>query len=235
MTDDVPKNGKNLHIALIPDGNRRWAKRKGLPVWYGHREGAKRLEEFVSWCADHPEIRTLSVYGLSTENLNRDGKEVNELWEVFKRNFELLLKSKTIRNKGIKVNVIGNANTWRPDVKNLAKDIMFTTKSYTSNVLNILVSYGSQFEISNAILKIAGKGIKKVPLGEKILNEFLLVKDPVDIVIRTGGEQRLSNFLLYQAAYAEIYFSKTLWPDFNKKEFDKIIRWYDNKERRMGK
>jgi undecaprenyl diphosphate synthase len=235
MGDDIERKKKNIHVALIPDGNRRWAKRKKMPVWYGHMSGARAIENFVCWCADHPQIKTVSIYGLSTENLNRDGVEVDKLWEVFKKNFKRLLNSKKLKKRGVKVNIVGNRSTWRPDVKNLARDVMTNTKHYTSGVLNILVSYGSQFEIGDAIKKVAKKGVKKVPLGEKVLNQFLMVKDPVDLIIRTGGEHRLSNFLLYQAAYAEIYFSDMLWPDFNKKEFEKIMKWFNDKERRMGK
>lgn len=177
----------------------------------------------------------LSVYALSTENINRDIKELNKLWGIYKNEFKKILTSKRTKENGLKVNIFGNEALWRKDVKQVAKDVMRTTHNYTKSVLNILLAYGSQFEIVNAAKKIVGKGIHKVPLAEEMFHKFLMVNRPVDLIIRTGNEHRLSNFLLYQAAYAEIYFSKTLWPDFSKKEFEKILRWYKNRGRRIGR
>lgn len=224
-----------IHIAIIPDGNRRWARKRKKPTLYGHRKGAKTLENFLKWSQDYPEIKMISVYALSTENLNRSEKELKYLWKVYKDNLEKLLTSKEIKKNKIRVRILGNHNLWKSDVKKVAKEVMLNTKSYGKSVLNILLGYGGRSEIMNTVNTIVRKNVKRVPMAERVFNDFLLVKKPVDLVIRTGGHHRLSNFLLYQAAYAELYFTDTLWPDFNKKEFDKIMRWYKKQQKKLGK
>lgn len=177
----------------------------------------------------------MSVYALSTENLNREKAELDKLWEIYKKQFKHILNSKEIKENGMRVNIIGNAAAWRPDVRQAARDVMVATRNYGKSMLNILLAYGSQFEIMNSVKSVVKRGAKKLPLVPELFNKFLLVSKPVDLVIRTGGEHRLSNFLLYQAAYAEIYFSDTLWPAFSKAEFEKILKWYKNREKRFGK
>lgn len=235
MTDDVEKNERDLHIAVVPDGNRRFAVKHRKPEWYGHTVGAKKIEDFLKWCEKYKNIKTVSIYALSTENLNRDKVELNKLWSIYKREFQKILKSKEIKENGIRVNIAGDSDVWRKDVKQVAKEVMSATKHYTRGVLNILVAYGSQFEILNSVKKIIKKGIKSIPLAEKVFTKFLIIKEPVDLLIRTGGQHRLSNFLLYQSAYSEIYFSQTLWPEFTKKEFDKIMKWFLKRERKYGR
>jgi len=177
----------------------------------------------------------ISVYALSTENLGRDKQELNYLWKVYMDNLRKLTKNKEFKKDQIKVNVLGNHNLWRSDVKKTAKEVMINTKNYTKSVLNILLAYGGQFEIIASMNNLLKRGIKKIPIAGDAFNKFLLVKKPVDLVIRTGGYHRLSNFLLFQSAYAEIYFSNTLWPDFSKKEFDKIMKWYFAQKKKFGK
>lgn len=177
----------------------------------------------------------ISVYALSTENLSRDKKELNYLWRVYLENLKKVIKSDEIKKDQIRVNVLGNHNLWRSDVKKVAKEVMINTKNYTKSVLNILLAYGGQFEIISSMNSLIKKGVTRLPLAGDVFNKFLLVKKPVDLVIRTGGYHRLSNFLLYQAAYSEIYFTDTLWPDFSKKEFDKIMKWYFAQKKKFGK
>jgi undecaprenyl diphosphate synthase len=234
MSDDVPHKVDNIHLAIIPDGNRRWAKKKKKPVWYGHIAGAKKMEEFLDWCLEHPEIKMVSIYALSTENLNRSEKELQKLWDIYKKEFKKLLKSKKVKNNEIRINIVGDVDVWRRDVKKLARTLMRVTENYTRYILNILLAYGSHFEIFNAVKKVIGKGIRSTPLLRQSFSRFLMVNRPVDLVIRTGGQYRLSNFLLFQAAYAEIYFSKTLWPDFSREEFEKILRWFKKQKRKFG-
>jgi undecaprenyl diphosphate synthase len=224
-----------MHVAIIPDGNRRWAQKTGKPVWWGHMAGAKKMEEFAGWCSKHPEVKTVSVYALSTENLNRSPEELDRLWGIYQKEFTAMMKSKSVKEKSLRVNVIGNNALWRSDVRQAARDVMRATRQYTGGVLNILLAYGSQFEMMRGMKKLVGKGIKNVPFAEDTFNKLLMVTQPVDLVIRTGGQSRLSNFLLYQAAYAELYFTDTLWPDFSKKEFEKILRWYKTQQRKFGK
>lgn len=235
MTDDFFKDDNFIHIALIPDGNRRYAAKIGKPLWYGHYAGAKKIEEFLEWCLEYDQIKTVSVFALSTENLNRNKEELGHLWKIYKDNLFRVLSSEKIRKRQIKVNVFGTEDVWRSDVRQAARDTMKLTAQYSRKVFNILLSYGSKFEIVNAARKIAEKGIKKTKIAEGLLDKYLWVSQPVDLIIRTGDQQRLSNFLLYQSAYAEIYFSKSMWPEFTKKEFEKIIRWYFRQKRKFGK
>lgn len=224
-----------MHIAIIPDGNRRWAQAQKEPAWWGHMAGARKMEEFAEWCSKRPEIKTVSVYALSTENLNRSPQELDHLWGIYQKEFKAMMRnSRMKKNGGLRINVIGNDALWRGDVRQAARDVMRATRQYTGGVLNILLAYGSQFEIMRGMKKLVGKGIKTVPFAEDTFNKLLMVTQPVDLVIRTGGQSRLSNFLLYQAAYAELYFTDTLWPDFSKKEFEKILKWYKVQQRKFG-
>jgi len=225
---------KGIHIAVIPDGNRRFARKNHMPIWWGHKEGAKALKRLGEWSKEHPEIKMITVYALSTENLNRTKEEVKMLWDGYKKEFEDIMNSDDIKENELRINIIGDESTWRDDVRRVAKDVMKATESYSRTVLNILLSYGSKYEIMNTVKKMVATGVK-MPLVEDTFNKYMMITKPVDLVIRTGGEHRLSNFLLYQAAYAEIYFSDTLWPEFSKKEFESILEWYKNRDRRMGK
>jgi len=177
----------------------------------------------------------ISIYALSTENLGRDRKELNYLWKVYLEGLKKVITSEEFKKDQIKVNVLGNHNLWRSDVKKTAKEVMINTKNYTKSVLNILLAYGGQFEIIGSMNTLLKKGIRRIPIAGDAFNKFLLVKKPVDLVIRTGGYHRLSNFLLFQSAYAELYFTDTLWPDFSKKEFDKIMKWYFSQKKKFGK
>jgi undecaprenyl diphosphate synthase len=198
--------------------------------------GAKKLEEVAKWCSKHPEINTVSVYALSTENLNRSPEELDHLWGIYQKEFRSLMKSKNKnKNGGLRVNVIGDNSLWRSDVRQAARDVMRATRQYTGGVLNILLAYGSRFELMHGVRKLVNKGIKTMPFAEDTFNKLLMVTEPVDLVIRTGGQRRLSNFLLYQAAYAELYFTDTLWPDLSKKEFENILKWYKTQQRKFGK
>lgn len=225
---------KDIHIALIPDGNRRYAQKIGKPNYYGHFIGAKKIREFINWCIDYDNIKMVSIYALSTENMNRKKKELEYLWNLYKKEFTRLKKEKSIREKEIKINVFGNEEIWRDDVKQVAKDIMCFTASYSRKIVNILLSYGSKFEIINAIKKIISNKLKTSNIM-KCFDDYLLVSKPVDLVIRTGGYKRLSNFLLLQSAYAEIYFTNTLWPEFTKIEFDSIMNWFYKQQRNFGR
>ncbi|MDD5416871.1 MAG: polyprenyl diphosphate synthase [Candidatus Aenigmarchaeota archaeon] len=217
------------------DGNRRWAQKHKQPEIFGHKKGAETFENFLRWTQEYPEIKMISVYALSTENLGRSRDELKNLWKVYRENLKNVLRSEEIRKNQIQVRVLGNHNLWRSDVKKAAKEVMINTKNYTKSVLNILLAYGGQSEIVGSMNTLIKKGIRRIPIARDAFNKFLLVKKPVDLVIRTGGYHRLSNFLLFQSAYAEIYFSDTLWPDFSKKEFDKIMKWYFTQKKKFGK
>lgn len=228
------KIAEGIHLAVIPDGNRRWAQKRGRPEWYGHAAGARKLNELAKWCIDHPEIKTVTVYALSTENLQRDGGELNRLWGIYRNEFRRLVSSPDTRKNKLRVNIIGDSSIWRPDVKQAARELMSATRHYTGRVLNIMLAYGSQFEIFNAAKKVMKAGVRRLPLVPTLFQKAMMVTQPVDLLIRTGGMHRMSNFLLFQAAYAELYFSDTLWPDFSRAEFERTLNWYKKCQRKFG-
>jgi len=227
MTDDVRNKKTGIHIALIPDGNRRYALKYGKPVQEGHVEGARRIEEFLEWCEHYPQIKMVSIFALSTENLNRPKEEVRVLWDIYENELKKLLTHPRVREKKIRVRVVGNDGMWKPKIRDIAKELVQSTKSYSRYMLNVMLAYGSKFEINQALKEAIKKPITR-------LDRALYVKEPLDLIIRTGNQHRLSNFMLYQASYAEIYFSDKLWPEFTRKEFDKVMNWYFEQQRRFG-
>jgi len=226
--DNRTSSKKGIHIGIIPDGNRRFARRGNRDVWEGHLQGAKKTEEFLDWCTEYPEIKRVSIYALSTENLKRSKEELDDLWKIYTEQLRKVSTDPLIKEKGIQIRVLGDTALWRPDLKDVAKEVVKSTKHYSKYILNIMLAYGSKLEINNAVKKVVGKPLYSV-------DKFLMVKEPLDLVIRTGGQHRLSNFMLYQASYAELYFTDTLWPEFTKKEFDKIMRWYRDQEKKFGR
>ena len=228
------------HLGVIIDGNRRWAKARGLPPWEGHRAGAKKLDEFLNWCVEIG-IPQVSVYALSTENLNRPKEELKHLFKVFEKYLDNLLNNKRkfslLEKYEVKVRFVGELNRLPKKLIRLMGKLMEKTAKYQKRVLNFLVAYGGKSEIVNAVKKVVEEIIKhgKIEITEKEFEKYLYVPQPLDLVIRTGGYQRVSNFLLWQASYAEIYVTKTLWPDFSKKEFMKALRWFSRQKRNFGR
>ncbi len=219
---------KGIHLGLIPDGNRRFARTKGKNPWEGHLLGAQKTRDFLNWCSEYPEIKRVSIYALSTENLNRSKEELDELWKIYTSELRKISSDPVVKERGIKIRILGDSSLWRPDLKEAAKEVVKSTKQYSKNILNIMLAYGSKLELNNAVKKVVGKPIQTI-------DNFLMVKEPLDLVIRTGGQHRLSNFMLYQASYAELYFTDTLWPEFTKKEFSQIMEWYKEQEKKFGR
>jgi undecaprenyl diphosphate synthase/tritrans,polycis-undecaprenyl-diphosphate synthase [geranylgeranyl-diphosphate specific] len=228
MTDNVKNRKTAIHIGLIPDGNRRYAREKGKPVYQGHVDGARRLEEFLDWCEEYPQIKMVSIFALSTENLDRPKAEVQALWTVYKDSLKKLQNDPRVKEKRVRVRVVGDDGVWNPGIKEIVKELYNSTKGHSKFVLNLLLAYGSKFEMNQAL-----KGAIKKPIDK--LDKALYIKEPLDLIIRTGRQHRLSNFMLYQASYAEIFFSDTLWPEFEKQEFDRIIEWYYEQKKKFGK
>jgi len=227
------------HLAVILDGNRRWAHDHGMQPWKGHWEGAKNFENFLNWCLELG-IPQVSAYVLSTENLKRSKTEINEIFKIFYEYFERWEKEtgESLLDKyQVKVRFVGDLESLPPKLVKLMGKIMRRTAKYQKKTLNILIAYGSKFELTRAFKKIAEKVMKlgRIEITEKDIEANLLVPVPVDLVIRTGGFSRLSNFLLWQTAYAETYFTKTLWPDFSKKELVKAIKWYNSVQKNFGR
>ena len=226
------------HIGIILDGNRRWAKKHGLSPWEGHREGAKTFEKFINWCLEL-NIPQISAYVLSTENLNRPKREVNEILRLLKEYLDKLENEKIhlFDKYEVKIRFHGNFKKLPKSLVKIMNRIMRRTEKYDKKILNILIAYGGKYELTKAIKNIAEKILRsgRIRITKKDIEENLLISGDVDLVIRTGGNYRLSNFLLWQTAYAEIYVTKTLWPDFKKRNLIKAIEWFNNVKRNFGK
>jgi len=229
-------NPKNIpqHIAIIMDGNRRWAQNKNLTSTEGHQAGARSLVKIVEHC-EKIGIRQLTVYALSTENWRRRAKK-----EV-KGIFDLLVKivkekKQEYEKKGIKFFVLGNFSAFPQRTQKAIKEMLSIVKKYERLKFNVALNYGGRDEIVRAIKKIIEDNIPAAKVNEKLVSQYLYTNnqpDP-DLMIRTGGEVRTSNFLLWQLSYAELYFTDTLWPDFTPRKLEKAIFEYQERERRFG-
>jgi undecaprenyl diphosphate synthase len=226
------------HIALIPDGNRRWARARGMEPWKGHWEAANVFENFLNWCLEL-KIPQISIWIGSTENLSkRPKREIEELYKVYYHWLEKWEEKKSILDKyEVRVRFVGDLSKLPPKLVKLMGKIMQKTAKYQKRVINVLINYGGKFELVEVFKNLANMVAKtgKIEITEKDVEKNLLVPTPVDLIIRTGGWSRLSNFMLWQSAYAEIYVTKTLFPDFSKREFMKALRWYSSLQRNFGK
>ncbi len=233
MNEKIDINNIPKHIAIILDGNGRWAKKRNRPRIYGHRKGAFNIERICKY-ADSLGVKVLSIYCFSTENWHRPSDEVNYLMHLPIRYF--MRYRNQIKDSNIKIVFSGRRDRISNKLNDLAKDIEDMTKNHQGITLNICFDYGSRDEIIRAIKKLneAGEDIKN--LNEETFSKYLDTANlgDVDLLIRTSGELRLSNFLLWQIAYAEFYFTDILWPDFDELELDKAIISYQNRNRRFG-
>lgn len=225
------------HVAIIMDGNGRWAKSRGEERTFGHKNAIDAVRNAINAC-NEVHIPYLTLYTFSSENWNRPEAEVNTLMSLLTET--LLLESEEIFTKGLRMHVIGNIEKLSPLVKDQLMNVVELTKDNTKGNLILAISYGSQEEILNAVKKIGtevkeGK-IQIEDINEQLFENYLYTKNfpPVDLLIRTSGEVRISNFLLWQIAYAELQFLDILWPDFTKDVFFQCIVNYQNKERRYG-
>lgn len=225
---------KPNHIAVVLDGNRRWAVKKGMEPWEGHRVGADKFENFVDWCSEAG-IRQISAYVLSTENLKRPRREVKEIMKIFMVKLREWLESDKLRKYQMRVNFFGNMAAFPSDMVDLMKALTRKTARFTRMVVNVLVGYSGKFELMNAFNAIM-QSMKSggIRITEKSIHDNLFVKTPVDLVIRTGGQSRLSNLLMWQSAYADIYTTKVLWPDFSKRDFNSALRFFSSTDRKFG-
>lgn len=234
-----------IHVALIMDGNRRWAKEKGLPEFEGHRIGEQRIEPIID-AAIEMGIPYLTFWAFSTENWYRSKKEVAFLLNLYRN--DLGKRVDSFHAKNVRLNVIGNLAMFPADLQKKTKKWMEKTKNNKKITVNIALSYGGRDEIIRAINKLSNKLIIQSTNKENLKKQFnnLTMEqfdnyldtsgqpDP-DLLIRTGGEKRLSGFLLWQLEYAELYFADIFWPDFTPEEFKKAIEDFQNRQRRFGK
>jgi len=231
---------QGYHIGLIPDGNRRWARERGLEPWEGQRKGAEKEELFIEWCLDHGDISEITTYGLSEENFKRPAKELEELYELFQDEFTKLISKEKIHTHRVKINIICTDS--KPIPRNLMKlfdRLREETKSYENKVLNLLIGYTGQAELLKAISSPLNR-LKNLLFGlsEKDLKSSLKVKRPCDFIIRTGEEseerEARSGFLLWQSAYAEYYHINKFFPDVTREDLNKAWRYFESTRRRKG-
>ncbi|ARB75866.1 TPA: polyprenyl diphosphate synthase [Pasteurella multocida] len=234
---ELDPNNIPQHVAIIMDGNGRWAQQKGKMRIFGHKNGVKAVREAVSY-ARKVGIKVLTLYAFSSENWNRPKKEVNALMALFMQALDLEVKK--LHKNNIKLNILGDVTGFSASLQNKINQAEKLTENNTALTLNIAANYGGCWDIVQATKSLAQQ-VKEGKLAvdeinAQVLQQALVTKEQpqVDLLIRTSGEQRISNFLLWQIAYAELYFSDVLWPDFNEKEFNEAIIAYQQRHRRFG-
>jgi undecaprenyl diphosphate synthase len=234
----IDKTKLPKHIAVIMDGNGRWAKQKGKRRIFGHQNGIKSVKQVVEAAAEIG-IKNLTLYAFSTENWRRPKTEVQTLMKLLVASLKKELK--TLNNNNIQLNAIGNTQTLPEKVCEELHEVMEKTKQNTHMMLTLALNYGGREEIKNAVqqlcVKVKNNIISTENIDESIINQHLYTQNlpDVDLLIRTSGEHRISNFLLWQIAYAELYFIDTLWPDFTKEHLFEALLNYQKRERRFGK
>ena len=226
--NDVPS-----HVAIILDGNGRWAKKRNMPRTFGHAEGSKNVER-ICRAASELGIKYLTLYAFSTENWKRSEDEVSELMRLLKNYLKDSLK--LAKNNNMRVRVIGDRTPLAPDLVEAIVKLEEESKAYDGLNLIIALNYGGRDEIVRCYKRLYEEGIDPENITESLVSDSLDTKgipDP-DLLIRTSGEQRLSGFLLWQLSYAELYFTDVLWPDFSKDDLEKALEYYKNRDRRFG-
>jgi len=218
------------HLGIILDGNRRWAKEKRLPAFEGHRRGLEKVKKVVEWCQEKG-IKMLTLFVFSTENWKRSKGEVGYLMKLAKKAMTSDLKE--LSKNDIRIKVIGNRQRLPKDIQKSVSEAEKKTQYNKKMVLNFALSYGGRGEIVEAVKNIIKNKVPPEKINEKLISENLWASD-LDLIIRTGKEQRLSNFLIWQAAYSELYFLKKYWPEFSKKDLDTALLEYVRRQRRFG-
>lgn len=222
------------HIVLFPDGNRRWARQKGMNTLEGHKQGYNNLLDFSVWCMKRG-VKVLTAFGFSTENWNRTKEEVDYLMKLLE--MCLIDNLEKYQKDGVRVRVIGQRERLPQSLQEAIKTTEEATKDNSSLFLNLAISYGGKWDILNAVKKMVEEKIPIDNIDEKLFESYLSTAGMVnpDFIIRAGGEMRMSNFVLWQAAYAELYFSPKFWPDFNEQDLDIALAEFDRRSRRFGK
>ena len=238
MPMESTKNKVPEHIGIILDGNRRFAKRLMMKPWKGHEWGAKKVEKLFNWCKDLG-IKEATLYTFSIENFNRPKDEFDFLMKIFKMELKRLMKNEDVMKEGIRVNFIGRICMFNSGLETLMRQVMEKTKDNYRYIVNFAMAYGGRSEVVDATRKIAEQ-IKEGKLNIDQINEetfknYLYTADEPDLIIRTGGEKRTSNFLPFQGAYSEWLFLEKTWPEFEKEDLIEAIAEYGRRERRFGK
>jgi len=236
------KNGtKPEHIAIILDGNRRWASGKALNPWFGHEKGAEKVEQLLDWCL-RLGVESITLYAFSTENFRRPRSEVEEIMRIAGEQFQKILTDERIRKNKVRVKVIGRVGLLPKALQQLITNVEKATQDYDEHFMNIALAYGGRAEIVDAARKIAekvhGGELSPEKIDERVFESFLytshMSKQDPDLIIRTSGEERLSGFLLWQSAYSELCFLDIYWPDFRLIDLLRVARTFQRRKRRFG-
>jgi tritrans,polycis-undecaprenyl-diphosphate synthase [geranylgeranyl-diphosphate specific] len=237
----VKSGVKPEHIAIILDGNRRWASDKALNPWAGHEKGAERVEQLIDWCLKL-DVRSITLYAFSTENFGRSKTEVEEIMRIAGENFRKILTDERVHKSKIRVKIIGRVNLLPENFQQLIREVENATKDYDQHFLNFAFAYGGRAEIVDAARKIAEKvhegKLRPEKVDEETFEQYLytshMPKQDPDLIIRTSGEERLSGFLLWQSAYSELCFLDAYWPDFRLIDLLRAVRTFQKRKRRFG-
>jgi tritrans,polycis-undecaprenyl-diphosphate synthase [geranylgeranyl-diphosphate specific] len=228
----VPK-----HVAIIMDGNRRFSKRLMLKPWKGHEWGAQKVEQVLSWCEEYG-VHELTLYTFSVQNFNRPKREFDYLMNIFRENLTKLKTDPRVDRMQLRVNVIGRIWMFPHDIQVLMNEIMSLTSHHAGSILNLAMAYGGREEVIDAARKIAEQvkngSLQIDQINDETFSRNLYFPDEPDLIIRTGGERRTSNFLTYQGAYSEWIFIDKMWPEFGKEDFESALNEYASRERRFG-
>lgn len=219
------------HLAIIMDGNGRWAKERGLNRTKGHEKGAEVIRDITTYCSDHDEIETVTFYAFSTENWKRPKLEVEFLMKLLDRYLKNELP--VYQEHGVRFQAIGNLEAFSKPLQQRIKETQELTKNNTKLIQVLALNYGGRAEITSAVNSLIVSGKQEIK-EEDISSHLQTPYSDIDLLIRTSGEERISNFLLWQLSYAELYFSSTLWPDFSAWELDEILLNYKSRTRRFG-
>ncbi len=229
------------HIAIILDGNRRWASEKALNPWIGHHFGAERIRKLLDWCLEL-KVKSITLYAFSTENFQRPEPEIKEIMKITEEKLRELLADERIHKNRVRVKVIGRRSLLPSSLQQLINEVEDATKDYDESFLNVALAYGGRAEIVDAAKKIAQK-VKNGELSPDVITERVfenhlytahLPKQDPDLIIRTSGEERLSGFLLWQSAYSELCFLDVYWPGFRRIDLLRAVRTYQTRKRRFG-
>ena len=226
------------HVGIILDGNRRFAKKLMKEPWKGHEYGAEKVEQLIEWCKEL-KIKEITLYAFSMQNFNRPKIEFNYLMKIFKESFEKVKNDKRLHENKIRIKFVGRIHLFPKDVYESMKELEEATKDYSDYKINFAMAYGGREEIIDAIKKlgrdIESGDVKVDELNEEMFSKFLYMTSEPDLIIRTGGNHRTSNFLAWQSIYSEFMFLEKPWPAFEKEDFIKCIKDFSERERRFGR
>lgn len=227
------------HIAVIPDGNRRYAKKAGLDFYHAYKVGVEKVRNFLTWVLEFRDIKHVTFFALSTENLKRSRLELEVLFRIFEEEFKKTLEDPLVHENKVRIRFIGDRSLLPTKTVKLMEELESLTENYQNYHLTFALGYGGRAEVVRCVKKIISKKVEIGEINEETLFQCLdtreLPQPEPDVVVRTGGERRLSNFLLYQTAYSELIFLDKLWPEIEREDVRYMVEEYSNRQRRFGR